>query len=259
MLNMEPNIIPDQPSEVPVVPTEPVIQPQPEPQIQPQPQPEFQQPIVTQPVTQSVPIKKDKSFLIKLSIGLVMLVLIAGGVGAFLWRDGQANSQKSDDVAKVKTLNDKVAVLEDKIATIEIATGPISQEMLDSIKKGADAGSTQLKQDSNRALANAQTVQNLAEIYAADNGYYPAVAATFMTYNGTAKLPSGITVLPGTVISPLNPTNGKTNVTWACLTTCTKTTGGKITFWDFTTNTVSTSIVYVGAATHSSTFVAPKS
>ena len=123
------------------------------------------------------------------------------------------------------------------------------------------------KANTTKALSNAQSAQNVAEIYAADNGYYPATTGAFATGSATTKLPAGITViigLPGvagvfTGTELLTSVNGLTSVGWACLTTCTSSTGGRITYWDFTTGARSTTVVYVGAATVAGTFVAPAS
>jgi len=118
-----------------------------------------------------------------------------------------------------------------------------------------------------RSQSNATSVQSVAEEYAADNSYYPATTGAFTTGSTTTKLPAGITVivgLPGvagvfTGTEPLTSVNGLTSIGWACLTTCTNTTGGRLTYWDFTTGARSTTVVYVGAATVAGTFVSPAS
>jgi flagellar basal body-associated protein FliL len=97
------------------------------PQVE-QPQPTQQQPAQPMQPVQPVPIKKDNRILVKVLSGLFILVLVAGGVGAYLWRDAQANRQKTDDAAKIKTLDDK-------IAAIEAITGPITQNVLDNLKE----------------------------------------------------------------------------------------------------------------------------
>ena len=125
-----------------------------------------------------------------------------------------------------------------------------------------------------KALSNAQAVQTVAEIYNADNGYFPGTVGAFATGSTTTKLPSGVTVVPGlggaagaftggaaaettlwgTTITAANL--GKT-VTWECLTTCTNPTGGRITYYDFTTGARSTNIIYVGSGSSAGTFVIP--
>lgn len=77
---------------------------------------------------QFMTLKKEYKGLKRILLLLLILSLIASGVGAYLWRDNQANNQKAADAAKIKTL-------EDKISTVELVIGPITQEMLDSIKK----------------------------------------------------------------------------------------------------------------------------
>ncbi len=115
------------------------------------------------------------------------------------------------------------------------------------------------KANTTKALTNAQAAQTVAEVYAADEGHYPATAAAFATGSDTTKLPAGITVVPGADTTPLSASNGATTVTWDCLTSCTNATGGRITYWDFENNTVHATIVYVGAATSAGTFVHPAS
>ena len=108
-----------------------------------------------------------------------------------------------------------------------------------------------------KAQSNAESVQSVAEIYAADNGYYPGSAEDFMSYSQTTRLPSGITVLPDSDRSPIDAGNGTDHVAWSCLKTCNNSTGGKITYWDYRTNAISTNVLYVGKANASSTFVYP--
>jgi prepilin-type N-terminal cleavage/methylation domain-containing protein len=112
-----------------------------------------------------------------------------------------------------------------------------------------------------KAQSNAQSVQNVAEVYAADNlagnGYYPATAAAFASYTGATRLPAGLSVVPQS--TALTTTNGDSTVTWACLTSCTNPTGGRITYFNFSTGAASETIVYVGAASASGTFANPTS
>ena len=129
-----------------------------------------------------------------------------------------------------------------------------------------------------KAQSNAQSAQNIAEVYATDStansNYYPATAAAFMSYAGSAKLPSSITVAPGSTgtsgafTTPTAATlwgtnitsaNFATTVTWACLTSCTNPTGGRITYYDFSTGLQSTTVLYVGAASVAGNYVAPAS
>ena len=122
-----------------------------------------------------------------------------------------------------------------------------------------------------KALSNANSIQSVAEAYAADvssgNGYYPATTAAFA--NGTiAKKPAGLTIVVGqggTIGTPtgtealtLLSNDLKTSTfSWACTTSnCTNATGGKIDYWDFTDGRKH---IYVGDATSASTFYAPAS
>ena len=111
------------------------------------------------------------------------------------------------------------------------------------------------KANTTKAQANAQSAQSVAEVIAADNsGIYPSDFADFTAGSSTTKLPAGITVIDdGDVV--LSSSNGTTNVTWECLTSCTDPAGGKITYWDFSTGAVSTNVIYVGTADSGDSFV----
>lgn len=108
-----------------------------------------------------------------------------------------------------------------------------------------------------QAQSNAASAQSVAEAYNADLGYYPATAAAFATGSVSTRLPSGMSIVPQS--TALTTSNGQTTVTWACLTACASTTGGRITFFDFSTGVASTTIIYVGAAAVGGTFVNPGS
>lgn len=105
-----------------------------------------------------------------------------------------------------------------------------------------------------QAQSNANSAQSVAEAMNADNGSYPATAASFATGSISTRLPTGMSVVSQS--TPLTSSTGQTTVTWACSPTCTTPTGGRITYWDYTTGAVSTTIVYVGATT---TFTNPGS
>ncbi len=114
-----------------------------------------------------------------------------------------------------------------------------------------------------KAQTNGANAQKVAEAYNADAGYYPPTAASFATGFGTTpstKLPTGITVVPDNLTTtPISASNGLTTVAYACLTTCTNPTGGRITWWNFGASTPAVNYIYVGSATSTGTFVAPAS
>jgi len=107
------------------------------------------------------------------------------------------------------------------------------------------------------AQSDAYKAKLVAELYDAENEIYPATTQVFYVDLFGSKLKTDIILLPGTETSPLNSNNGGDHITWSCLETCNKTQGGKITYWDFKTNAVSTDVIYVGDANSNSTFVAP--
>jgi prepilin-type N-terminal cleavage/methylation domain-containing protein len=108
---------------------------------------------------------------------------------------------------------------------------------------------------------NASSVRSVAEAMNADNGFYPALAVgTLANYGITGgslstKLPTGITVMPDAATSPIISTIGTATVAYACLTTCTASTGGRIAYWDPVTAAIV--YVYVGAGAVAGTFVYP--
>ena len=123
-----------------------------------------------------------------------------------------------------------------------------------------------------KAQSNAASVQSVAEVFFTENNRYPALTTEFATTVAT-KVPAGINIaigfpgtsgaftgtmstLWGTTITAANFNN---TVTWACLTSCTNATGGRITYYDFSTQTQATNVVYVGQGSVTGTFVAPAS
>jgi len=128
------------------------------------------------------------------------------------------------------------------------------------------------KANTSKALTAANSVQNIVEVYASENSTYPATLAAITGYAGATRLPAGIFVVagfPGTAGgftgtmatlwgTTITAANFSTTVTYACFgATCTGTTGGRITYYDFSTGTQSTNVLYVGAATTNGTYTAP--
>jgi len=128
------------------------------------------------------------------------------------------------------------------------------------------------KANNSKSQNNAQTALSVAETYFADNasptpGYYPATVTQFMTGGTIAKIPSGMTILVGSAgtsgtqfaTTDLTAANGGSSIGWACTSAagCASALGGRITYWDFTTNARSTTVLYVGNATATSVFYAP--
>lgn len=107
------------------------------------------------------------------------------------------------------------------------------------------------KANTTKAQTNAVAAQKVAEAFNADNGRYPGSIADFAA-GTTAKLPTSIT------ISGTAPTSGtgKTTVQYQYVGTSAAATGGELIYFDFTTGSPSTNIIYVGNATSTSTFTA---
>lgn len=105
-----------------------------------------------------------------------------------------------------------------------------------------------------KAQTNAANVQKVAEAMNADNGSYPRLTTDFTTGSTSTKLPGGIVLfIAGNTTTNATPdaSNGLTNVWYQyCGTVAAPAagaaTGGRIQYWDFTTNALSTNVVYVG-------------
>ncbi|RWZ78211.1 MAG: prepilin-type N-terminal cleavage/methylation domain-containing protein [Candidatus Microsaccharimonas sossegonensis] len=110
------------------------------------------------------------------------------------------------------------------------------------------------KANTSNAASNAEAVQKVAESFNADNNRYPGTLADFTATANTVKLPSGVTVL----ISPtaLASSNGKNSIVYKYKgASATTATGGSVNYWDFGTNAVSTTVIYVGDGKAGDTFV----
>lgn len=112
-----------------------------------------------------------------------------------------------------------------------------------------------------KAQANASQVQKIAEAYNADNSKYPSVTADFS--NSISKLPASVKLLTNSTGADTSLTSSTTNlenmVDYDYVGTAGAATGGRIQYWDFSTNAISTNIIYVGNADSSSTFKQPAS
>ncbi|PKL31969.1 hypothetical protein CVV43_00815 [Candidatus Saccharibacteria bacterium HGW-Saccharibacteria-1] len=108
------------------------------------------------------------------------------------------------------------------------------------------------KANATKALSNAQSVQNVVEIFNAEgSNVYPADAAAIMGYTtGTAKVPTGITVVAAAQNVPTNATTGVNNGLAYVSYLAKGTTGGCIAYYDFSNNpTPGLKYVFVGNAT----------
>jgi prepilin-type N-terminal cleavage/methylation domain-containing protein len=99
--------------------------------------------------------------------------------------------------------------------------------------------------------ANAQSIQSVVEAMNADNGFYPAkVNDTVLNYgirdgSSTTKAPAGVTLIVDAATEVITATNNTTSISYACFSSCTSSTGGRIGYWDYTNGI---KYVYVGAA-----------
>ncbi|MDN5275548.1 MAG: hypothetical protein JWN33_197 [Candidatus Saccharibacteria bacterium] len=126
-------------------------------------------------------------------------------------------------------------------------------------------GSITARQGTTQAQTNAIDLRRVVLSYKSDKGVFPDTISNLMNYSGTSKVSDGLTVVAGqagtsggfTGTLNISTSNGKTSVAYACYITCTNSTGGRITYWDFITQARSTDVVYVGAATSTGTYVVP--
>ncbi len=223
------------------------------------------QPSVVQdvPIVQNIEIKPKKSHS-NMFWCLFMAIVIFVGVNAYLLRDKQAKLQNDEAIARIKDLEAELRIYSPHNGVFTLEESLASRST--SSNSTNSSTNTSKEKQTTSALKNAQSVQNFAEIYNADNGYYPEDIFAFKEGTVSMELESTITVLPGLPGEAgkfignelLNAANGKTSVSYACLITCNKSSGGRIAYWDYSTNARSKTIIYVGAATSTSTFVSPK-
>lgn len=111
------------------------------------------------------------------------------------------------------------------------------------------------KANNTKAISNAQSVQNMAEIMNADNGSYPRLTTDLTTGSVTSKLPAGISLFytggTGNNATP-SATNGLVTVWYqycgaVAAPAVGDALGARIRIWDFQTNLLSTTIVYAGS------------
>lgn len=111
-----------------------------------------------------------------------------------------------------------------------------------------------------KAAANASSAQKIIETFNADCSRYPGTIAELTSSPAacftSTRVPSGLTVT--NTSTALSTSNGLTNVTYEYVgASATTATGGRIKYFDFTTGNVAGTILYVGTATSSSTYVNP--
>ena len=113
----------------------------------------------------------------------------------------------------------------------------------------------QNKAKTTKAQTNASAVQKVAEAYNADNSVYPGTIANFAAAS-SVKLPTGVSVVSAAATPfGLTSANGSTSVSYQYKgASATTATGGRVQYWDFSTGTVSTSVIYVGDAASGDTF-----
>ncbi len=111
------------------------------------------------------------------------------------------------------------------------------------------------KANASKALANADSIASVVNIYAADsaNSGFPADAAAINGYTtGYAKVPTGVTVAAGGV----GALTGASSDTAKILYKNKGTTGGCIGYWDFTSGVNAIAYKYVGDAAAGSLLIA---
>jgi len=118
-----------------------------------------------------------------------------------------------------------------------------------------------------QAQANANSIQQVAEAYNTDAGYYPPTIAAFASGFGTsptAVKPNSITILAGQAGTGLTPSgtenitsgNGQANISWSCVTSCTNAQGGRIGYYDYANSARVFIYVGTGNALTGTTYVA---
>lgn len=152
-----------------------------------------------------------------------------------------------------------VTVLQIGISTTLYATGFYANNFKSLNTSGTNLTTTISNSSSiSTVVANARTVQSIAESFNANGttsrSQYPTKISDFSNVPGLS-LPSGITV---TSTDP-SETNGKTTIGYQYANGVSPASGGRITFWDYSTNTLTSNPLYVGDATVRSVFIVPAS
>ena len=107
-----------------------------------------------------------------------------------------------------------------------------------------------------QAQSNAKSAVSVAQVLYVDNTTYPYTVAAINTGNNTVKMPTGVTVIADAATTTMSGANGDDEVALSCKTVCsTATTGGRITYWDFSAG--SAAYVYFGDAASGNAFVYP--
>ena len=106
--------------------------------------------------------------------------------------------------------------------------------------------------NTSQAESTALSMQTTAEVYQIDKGNYPDETSDFNSYNILSPLPQGVTILNRS--QDLSSLNGTTSILYQYTGEFGSATGGKIEYWDFTTDNISNKIMYVGDATQYSQF-----
>ena len=113
------------------------------------------------------------------------------------------------------------------------------------------------KAKSAQAQSNAASVDSIIQTMVAEdnNNLYPSTLVSIRTNAGVAKLPGGLLL----VSSAISAANGLNTVSYSCNSAAAGVgpclgTGGRITYWDFSTGT---KYIYEGVATASSFFFSP--
>lgn len=179
---------------------------------------------------------------------LIGFVLIFCGAAIYLFVFLPTQSANSDK-AKTNTL-----VVVDRTSNPNTTTS--------NTANSSSSSNSSARNNTTRAATNAANVQKVIEAFNADCERYPSTIAEFIEENSlaycftSARLPSNIVVT--SAATPLSRTNGLTNVTYEYAGYFSAATGGRIKYWDFTTGSVSTTVIYVGSAVSSSTFNNPE-
>ena len=119
------------------------------------------------------------------------------------------------------------------------------------ITMAASTGIT-LKANTSQAQTNAMTTQKYAEAYSTLSNHYPDTTAAFRTGSGSlTSLPSAISLVDRKV-DVLSSDNGKTTVRYQYVGDPGASTGGRVEYWDFTTD--KTVDLYTGDGTATSLY-----
>jgi prepilin-type N-terminal cleavage/methylation domain-containing protein len=101
------------------------------------------------------------------------------------------------------------------------------------------------KANLSKSQGNGDSIGQVIDTYAAENGVYPGTAALVTAGGSYAKIPAGVTI---GITAPVTGTTATTYFQYFwCGASSTTANGAKLLYWDSVANAVTTTPIYLGA------------